>query len=320
MADHMTADIGILSIHAYVPEGRLDVVTEAERFGATADFVHDKLGFSTLSRRAPEQETSDLAQQAIQAALDVHPGLDTALGLLIVVTQTPDGRGLPHVSAMLQGRLGLPNTLAAFDLSLGCSGWVYALGVAKSFMEAHGIAFGLVVTADPYSKIVDPEDRNTALLFGDAATATVLGPDPAWAIGHFTFATEGKHARDLMVGADNRLAMNGRAVFTFTATQVPLCVTNTLAKNGLTTADLDLLILHQASRYIVTTIGERLNIADKVPFLAARTGNTVSSSIPLALLDDACAPAKTIAVCGFGVGLSMAATLLSRPIEKGSSQ
>ena len=201
--------------------------------------------------------------------------------------------------------------MAAFDVSLGCSGWVYALSIAKSFMEANHINFGLLVTADPYSKIVDPQDRNTSLLFGDAATATLLGRNPTWQIGRFVFGTDGRLWSDLRIAEGGRLAMNGRSIFTFSATMVPACVQEVLAANRLSLDDSDRIVLHQASRYIVEAIGERLGCPAKVPFLASEVGNTVSSSIPLALAAGCCADDRVIVVAGFGVGLSWAATVLS---------
>jgi 3-oxoacyl-[acyl-carrier-protein] synthase-3 len=303
-------EIGILGIHAYVPETVVDVIEHASDYGVDASFVRNKTGFVKLRRRHTGEDTADLAERVVRCALSSYPGLDDQLGLLLVVTQNPDGHGLPHASAIVHGRLGLPTSVAAFDIPLGCSGWVYALSIAKSFMEANHINFGLLVTADPYSKIVDPQDRNTSLLFGDAATATLLGRDPTWQIGRFIFGTDGRLSNDLRVDDGGRLAMNGRSIFTFSATMVPACVQEVLAANRLSLEDSDRIVLYQASRYIVEAIGERLGCPAKVPFLASEVGNTVSSSIPLALAAGCCADDRVIVVTGFGVGLSWAATVL----------
>ena len=148
-------EIGILSIHSYIPEERLDAIELSSGFALDKDFIRNKTGFEMLSRRSSGEETSHLAERVIRTALSRYPGLQSKLGLLIVVTQTPDGYGLPQVSALVHGRLDLPEAVAAFDVSLGCSGWVYGLSIAKSFMEANDIDYGMLVTADPYSKIID---------------------------------------------------------------------------------------------------------------------------------------------------------------------
>lgn len=305
--------VGIRAVAAYVPEGRKDLSTELDRYGVTLDFLREKTGCLTLARKAPAQDTSDLAVEALRALEGGHPGVLETARLLMVVTQNGDGGGLPHVSALAHGKLGLGPDVAAFDISLGCSGWVYGLSVAKAFMEANGMEHGLLVTADPYSKIVDAADRDTALLFGDAATATWLSSsDPVWVPGVFAFGTDGSRAGDLQVGDDHRLHMNGRGVLNFSATRVPACIRKTLELNAITMQDVDRVLLHQGSRYICKLIGERIGAAEKTPFLAEEVGNTVSSSIPLILAQHDCEHDRSIVVAGFGVGLSWAATVLRR--------
>jgi 3-oxoacyl-[acyl-carrier-protein] synthase-3 len=304
-------EIGILSIHTYIPEAKLDALELSSHFGLSENFIRDKTGFKTLSRRSNGEDTSHLAERAARAALSVHAGLANKLGLLVVVTQTPDGYGLPQVSALLHGRLGLSESVAAFDISLGCSGWVYGLSIVKSFMESNALAYGMLVTADSYSKIIDPEDRNTLLLFGDAASATVLSRNPTWQIGRFVFGTAGKLFDDILVRDDGKLAMKGRAIFNFSARKVPDCVRATLAANNLEFDSVGYVVLHQASRHIVNTIATRLGSTDQTRFTAAETGNTVSSSIPLAICALPQAKEQTMVVCGFGVGLSWAACALT---------
>jgi 3-oxoacyl-[acyl-carrier-protein] synthase-3 len=309
MAGGTMSDVGILSIHKYVPEANLNVVELASQFALNEASIQ-KIGFRTLPRRAEGEDTSHLAERVVRVALDAHPDITTKLGLLIVVTQTPDGRGLPHVSAIVHGRLGLPETVAAFDVSLGCSGWVYGLSIAKSFMESNDLAYGILVTADPYSKIVNPKDRNTSLLFGDAASATVLGRSSVWRIGRFVFGTAGRYADNLVIGENGKLEMNGRGVFNFSVTKVPECVRTTLTANGLSLDSVGYLVLHQASRYIVDMIATRLDATEKTEFTAMDTGNTVSSSIPLAIVSLPRAREKKMVICGFGVGLSWAGSVL----------
>jgi 3-oxoacyl-[acyl-carrier-protein] synthase-3 len=311
MAEEIKREVGIVAVSAYVPEGRLDLREAAARFDSNEDFLRAKTGYLGVARKVPGEETSDMAERAVRSLLAERPGLAERIGLLVVVTQNPDGYGLPHVSAIVHGKLGLHDSVAAFDVSLGCSGWVYGLSAAKAFMEANDIKHGLLVTADPYSKVLDVADRNTMLLFGDAATATLLGREGRrWSAGKFVFGTDGKHWADLRVDENRKLVMNGRGIFTFSAIRVPECLRQTLAANGLSIDQVDRLVLHQGSRYIVETIGERMKAPEKTFFDDNGVGNTVSSSVPLILAKGVCDRDHTLLVAGFGVGLSWAATIL----------
>lgn len=301
----------IKAIGCYIPESRLDNVERAARFGRDAGFVAEKLGPIRVARKAADEDTSDLAFKAVQAIRGFDPA--TVDGL-ILCTQNPDGHGLPHTSAVLQARLGLPTTCAAFDIGLGCSGYVYGLAIARSLMETYGLKSVLLVTADPYSKIVDDDDLDTALLFGDAAAATWITDGPGLAIGPAKFATDGGGAEHLKVNEAGRLVMHGREIFNFTAKAVPEQIGALLAQAGVDKAEVDSFVLHQGSRYIVRTIQQRLGVAaEKVPVGLTDYGNAVSSSIPLILadmLDDDAQ--KRIVLSGFGVGLSMASMILER--------
>jgi 3-oxoacyl-[acyl-carrier-protein] synthase III len=300
--------IGIKAIVVYLPEQRIDNRARLDKFGVSADFIDERIGMRRLALSAPGEGTTALGVAAFRK-LGVDPA---AVEALVVVTQNPD-RNLPHVSAEMHGRLGLPEACACFDISLGCSGFVYGLSVLSAFMEANGMRRGVLVTADPYSRILDAEDKNTCLLFGDGATATLLDREPLLSLGKFTFGTAGKEAEALACNA-GKLVMNGRAVFNFAAKYVPLDVAQVLERNGLRAADVDAFLFHQGSRNIVETIARRLALpADKVRFGAADYGNTVSSSIPMLLADELSRPeVRTLLLCGFGVGLSWASTVLRR--------
>src|SRR6185437_9226144 len=128
----------------YVPPDSVSNLERAGSLGKTPEFIRDKIGFLRVSRKAPEQETSDLCLRAF-AALEAKRDIDrAAIDCLVVCTQNPDGHGLPHTAAVLQGKLGLTQQVAAFDISLGCSGFVYGLGVVSAFMEANGLKHGLL--------------------------------------------------------------------------------------------------------------------------------------------------------------------------------
>lgn len=304
--------IGIAAIAAYLPLDRVDNLSRAELLGSTPEQVELRIGFRKVARLAPDGTTLDMALGAVRKLMSQIFIEPSSVDVLVVVTQNPD-RNIPHLSAELHGALGLPDHCACFDIGLGCSGYVYGLSVVSSFMQANGFKTGLLVTADPYSKVVDQSDKNTALIFGDGATATLLSDSPIFDFGAFLFGTRGSEA-DKLASNDCVLFMNGRAVFNFAATHVPASIRSVVEANGLLLTDIDRFVLHQGSRFIVETIAERLGLeGSKVPFLAADYGNTVSSSIPMMLVElMADANNKRMVLSGFGLGFSWASTVIKR--------
>lgn len=309
--------IGISEIASYIPEAFESNFDKLEKFGISESFIEEKIGVHHVSRKAPEEDTTDLciaAFERLKAKCGVEPG---DIEAVVLCTQNPDGRGLPHSSAILHGRLGLPLSCACFDVSLGCSGFVYCLSIIKSFMESNGLRRGLIFTADPYSKILDPDDKNTVLLFGDGAAVTLMeecGPErPLLAPQRFRFQTDGSLSSALRVN-DGRLHMNGRQVFTYSSKVVPVEIREILRAQGLTFGDIDYFLLHQGSKKIVDIVAKRLELPhEKVPEALAAHGNTVSSTIPILLerlIHDA--GARRLLLSGFGVGLSTACCILER--------
>lgn len=308
--------VGIAAIASYVPALRLSNYDRKAEFEIDHDFIVQKLGVERVSRKAPEEETSDMCVRSFENLERSMGRRPESVDCLVVCTQNPDGSGLPHTSAVVHGKLGLPAQCACFDVSLGCSGYVYALSIVQSFMQQNGLARGLLFTADPYSKIIDPKDKNTALLFGDAASVTLMeaAERPGrWRTGPFRFATRGKDGAALENRAGT-LVMNGRAVFNFSATEVPPQVSALLEDARLAPDDVDLFLFHQGSRFIVDQLTSRLRLpAAKVPVNLAEQGNTVSSSLPLLLQQHMDDPRlRRILLSGFGVGLSWASCLLTR--------
>ena len=307
--------IGIKAIASYLPKKNIDNYEQGKKFGETDKFVLNKIGAVCLPRKEKEQETSDLAEQAVLNLLEQNPQLNkkTDIDALIVITQNPDDEGLPHTSAILQRKLNLPISVAAFDVSLGCSGFVYGLFILKGFLEASGFKNGILVTSDPYSKIVDENDRITSMLFGDAATATWLGEEPEWLLDAVSYGTDGSGSENLKV-TNKRLLMNGRQIFNFAATQVEPHIRQLLQREDLNSEDIDLYCLHQGSAAIVDVISKRFdNVSQRFVKDMANTGNTVSSSIPL-LLEKVTSKKNMnrILISGFGVGLSIATAIISK--------
>lgn len=304
--------LGIKAIASYVPEGRRSNMDLAAQFELEEDFLRDKIGVIERAVKDADQDTSDLAFLALQKLIGDQRLDPESIQALVVVTQNPD-RNIPHVSALVHGRAGLSESCAVFDVSLGCSGYVYGLSILKSFMQANGMTKGVLITADPYSKIIDETDRNTVLLFGDAATATLVSDAPILTLEAFSFGSRGAEWSAIRTD-DGTFVMDGRGVFNFAATTVPPDVRKLLDGAGMTPDQVDCFILHQGSRFIVKTIAARLKQPlSKFPMDIEHCGNTVSSSIPLILekgLDD---PAMVnIVLSGFGVGLSWASCLCKR--------
>jgi len=303
--------LGIQAIGGYIPPDRNQNSDLFEKFGFTSEFLETKIGVFQTSVKGADEETSDLALKAVQSLRSkLSADFDLAsVQCLVLVTQNPDGHGLPHTSSILHKKLNLSPHCFAFDISLGCSGFVAGLAAIKGFMQVAGLKTGLLVTADPYSKIVNREDRNTVLLFGDGASATLISENPIWEIGEFDLGTLGQSSDALRVGDDGKLDMNGRAVFDFSALQVPPSVARVLEANNLTIDDIDLGVLHPGSKYIVDTVAKRAKIKN-VARGAETYGNTVSSSIPLLLEFVSPLDYQNVLVSGFGVGLGWATTIL----------
>lgn len=306
--------LGIKNIASYVPDARISnlIPEKLEAFKTNEEFILKKIGVRERALKGEGEETSTLATKALWKLVEKSGVSLENIDALIVVTQNPD-MNLPHVAAIVHGEAGLLEKCATFDVGLGCSGYIYGLSILSSFLKTNGLSQGVLITADPYSKIVDTEDKNTALLFGDAATATLIANDPIFSLGPFSFGTVGKmhHALECKNG---KLSMNGREVFNFAATRIPQNILNLLTQCGVKKEEIDAFIFHQGSRYILETIADRLNLPmDRVRMGLEDIGNTISSSIPLILEKElSVTSTKNILLSGFGVGLSYGSCLCKR--------
>lgn len=301
--------LGIQAVSSYLPNGRIDNIQQAARFSTDREFVEHKIGVTTLPRFDEQDSVVSASVAAFENLLQKIHIEKSTIECVVLCTQNPDNGGLPHNSALIHASLNLPEECACFDIGLGCSGYVYGLSVIQSFMAANGMKKGLLFTCDPYSRILDPDDKNTCLLFGDAATVTLISDTPRYRISKAQFSTRGAGSNALQK-TDNGLEMNGRAVFNFALQDVPKQINRTLALAELTTDDIDLFLLHQGSRFMLENIIKRAGLPnEKTPIRLSETGNTVSSSIPLLLeatLEDT---PRRILMSGFGVGLSWATAI-----------
>ena len=305
-----------------------------------ADKILDKLGIRERRIAAADETAADLAYEAACKLLDSGIVARDEIDFLILCTQAPDYI-LPTSACLLQSRLGLPTGIGAFDINLGCSGFVYGLSIATGMIASGAARNVLLLTADTYSKFINDGDRSVRTLFGDGAAATLVGLAAAAgeAIGPFVFGTDGRGANSLIVPtggarrartaetalpiadpsgnvrAPDNLFMNGAGVMSFSLKVVPAAIQELLDRSGLSKEDIDYFVLHQANKFMLDALAKVLRVpADKIPRFYETVGNTVSSSIPF-LLEDMIArgmitPGTRLMLVGFGVGLSWSATLI----------
>tara|TARA_Y100000766_G_C18900472_1_gene603168 strand:- start:294 stop:1244 length:951 start_codon:yes stop_codon:yes gene_type:complete len=286
--------------------------------------LEKKLGI--LERRvvAKDETAIDLAKKVCSKIPKVE--LDQ-IDLLIYCSQTPE-YFLPSTSCVLQNDLGLNKTCGAFDFNLGCSGYIYGLAMAKSFLMSGVATKVLFVTSETYSKYLHKDDWSNRLIFGDAATATILDKEDVNKIGEFDLGTDGGGAENLMVkgGAgksnfqqnfqrDNLFFMNGPEVFKFTLDNVPITIQSCLDKNGKSIEDIDYVIFHQANFYMLKNLRKKVKIdKDKFYINVKKVGNTVSNTIPIAIEDSLrrglINSGDCVLLCGFGVGYSWGSTIV----------
>lgn len=326
----------ISAVATYLPETLLSNETLAAAFPQSwsAERIFEKTGISERRIAAPGETALDLAHHAITRlfAAGHDPG---AIDFLIFCSQAPD-HILPSSACILQERVGLPRTVGALDINTGCAGFVYGLALATGLIASAAARTVLLVTADTYSKFINPRDRSVRTLFGDGAAATLIVADGEATIGPFVFGTDGRGANSLIVESGGArlpksaatqeehtdafgnvrsrddLFMDGGAVMNFTLREIPPAWIELKRRAGLDDADFDMIFLHQANRFMLDALVRKLKLDPaKVPYFFEKIGNTVSSSIPFALEDAMAAgrmkPGATVALIGFGVGLSWAA-------------
>lgn len=328
----------IKGISYYLPQGVLTNAEIAERFPEwSVEKVANKVGINQRHVAAPDETAGDMAEKAARRLFAESKVEPKDIDFVIFCTQSPD-YFLPTTACLLQERLGIPTTAGALDYNLGCSGYIYGLALAKGLIAA-GIARNvLLLTGETYTKYIHPADKGNQSIFGDAASASLISTDGLLEIGDFALGTDGKGAGNLIVEtgcarhrasipeegrdeggyvkAPDYLYMNGSEIFNFTLTAVPALVDRVLAANGLSKEDVDLFVLHQANKYILTTLRKVMGIAkDRFYVNLENTGNTVSNTIPIALKqlmdEDALKEGMRVLVSGFGVGYSYGANILT---------
>jgi 3-oxoacyl-[acyl-carrier-protein] synthase-3 len=315
--------IGIRDVACYLPEGELTSAQLAERLDFKPNFLEVKVGIETRHIAASDETTSDMAVRAFEHLQRRCPNEDFgSVGLILLCTQNPDYK-MPHTASIVQHRVGLPKSALSFDISLACSGYVTSIVTAKALMNELGVRKALVFTAEPYSKIIDPDDKTTVALFGDAASVSIIEEEAPLRICKSTFGNDGGKAQAAIVwgsgtakepGEPERFRLDGRGIYELLKTEAPASVRACCELNGSTVEDIDLFLFHQASGWLLKGLCEDLALpAEKVPINIKHVGNTVSSSIPL-LLEELLYNGKPlphrILMSGFGAGLAWGSVMI----------
>jgi len=331
----------VSAIEYYLPRkttSTADLSTEFPEW--PAEKIDEKTGIRERHIAAPGECASDLAVAAARKLFDSGQCRPDQIYYLLLCTQSPD-HFLPTTACLVQQRLGIPTRTGALDFNLGCSGYVYGLGLAQGLISSGQAASILLITAETYSKFLNPRDRSVRTIFGDAAAVTLLSADPSATplIGPFVYGTDGRGGPNLIVPAggmrqprtietgaavqdeggnvrsQDDLFMNGAEIFNFTLDVVPQTVNSLLKKAGLEASDVDLFVFHQANKFMLEHLRKRLRIPpEKFQVSMSHCGNTVSSTIPIALKHAAqegkLPQGALVMLVGFGVGYSWGATLV----------
>jgi len=332
----------VSAIEYYLPPKTVSTADLAAEFPEWAvDKIDEKMGIRERHVSAPGECASDLAVAAARRLFDSGACRPDQIDYVLLCTQSPD-HFLPSTACLIQDRLGIPSGAGALDFNLGCSGYVYGLGLAQGLISSGQASTVLLITADTLTKFINPGDKSVRSVFGDAAAVTLLSADDSTAplIGPFIYGTNGRGAPNLMVPAGgmrqprngetavtveddggnvrsrNDLFMDGAEIFTFSLDVVPQTVNSLLAKAGLQASDVDLFVFHQANARILSSLVERLDLpAERVVSAIAQTGNTSAASIPLALSVARDAQqlrrGARVLLAAFGAGATWAATTIT---------
>jgi 3-oxoacyl-[acyl-carrier-protein] synthase-3 len=327
----------IKAIDYYLPEKVVTNDDLAREFPEwSVDKIADKVGVRKRHIASENETAADLAVKAAENLFRQGIARDS-IDYVLFCTQSPD-YFLPTSACVIQDRLGLSKNIGALDFNQGCSGYIYGLSLAKGLLSV-GIAENvLLLAAETYTKRLHPRDKGNRTIFGDAASATLIATDGFSGIGEFCLGTDGSGAKNLILKtggsrdpekkgiikfdennnpvSPDYIYMNGSEIFSFTLATVPALITNTLQKNNIEKEAVDLFVFHQANKYMLDFLRKKIKIdEDKFYTYMSEVGNTVSSTIPIALCEalksGAFKKGMKILLAGFGVGLSWGGCVLA---------
>ncbi|MBR6948305.1 MAG: ketoacyl-ACP synthase III [Muribaculaceae bacterium] len=329
--------VGIKAMSACVPPGVVDnrdlgyLIPEEE-----IDKTINNIGIEQRRIADVDVTASDLCYKAARQLMDDN-GIDPAsIDVLLFMSQTPDYR-IPATSCLLQHRLGLPRETMCFDISLGCSGYLYALSTAFAYASMQGINRVLLLDGETFSKIVNRRDKVDWPLYGDAGTATLVEKGD-YGTSTFMLNTDGSGEDVLKVHAGMRhpitadscvereredgnirteleVFMDGMDVFNFAISKVPKSIKLLLQQTNRTIDDVDYLVFHQANRFMMDFFVKKLKISpEHVPYCIGKYGNTSSASVPLTIVSELAGKLDgehTVVMSAFGAGLSWGSAMVA---------
>lgn len=299
-------NVGILGMGSYIPEKIITNKDLEKKMDTSDEWIRTRTGIEERRFAPDDHDTSQMCYFSAKEALknaNIHP---EEIDLIIVATVTPD-RPFPSVSAVIQDQLGAKNA-AAMDISAACAGFMYGVITGKQFIQTGDYKHVLVIGAEKLSKLINWEDRNTAVLFGDGAGAAVLGPvSVGRGILAFELGADGSGSEHITQEGPF-ISMNGREVFKFAVRQMGESLLSVINKAGLAKEDVDFLVPHQANVRIMESSRLRLELEEeKMSKTVHKYGNTSSASIPMALVDELSSGKikddDIVVLVGFGAGL-----------------
>lgn len=319
----------ILGLGYSLPSQILDNKYFASIVETSDEWIQERTGIKERRQAAANKSTSDLCREAADRAVKKAGISGEEIGLIIVATVTPDML-FPATACLVQDQLGAVNA-GAFDLEAGCTGFIYGLTVADKFLMTGACKYVLVIGAEILTRIVDYEDRNTCVLFGDGAGAAVLGWDDSdYGISHTIIGSDGSGADYLKLPAGAALhpashqtiadkmhfiQMNGKEVFKFASKKMVTLCEELLEASGLSYTDIDYFVPHQANLRIIQTAMKRMNIPpEKTLINLDKLGNMSAASIPVAMAmadeEGRFKRGDIILSVGFGAGLTFGGALI----------
>lgn len=333
------SNVGISAMSACVPSRVIDNYKYTEFFPEEeVKKVVDKIG--VYERRFADEHTcaSDLCFAAAEKLIEDNQINREEIDLLVFVSQTADYR-MPATSILLQNRLGLPMSTIAFDVNLGCSGFLYGLSIVYSFMERSGLRKALLLDGETRSKVYSPKDRTAAFIFGDAGVAALIERDKKFGESHFSLNSDGSRGELIMIPGggyrnmssaetlkekvvdeygnirtDEHGYMKGGDVFNFVIIEIPKDIKRLFIHSNCNIADMDYYVFHQANNFINSYIAKKMKLDTiKIPSTIQKYGNTSSVSVPLTIiseLKDKMQGEKKIMLSAFGVGMAWATAIV----------